>query len=129
MHPVSLLCTVTLGLLLFGLALTVSILRVRYRMGTGYPSEAKHPLHRAVRAHGNAAEYIPFFAVLFVYFGMHSSPNWVYVVIIAATVSRVLHALGMVVGKTLARPHWLRLIGTTGTYITGITLSLALLLT
>ena len=42
---------------------------------------------------------------------------------IAATVSRVLHAAGMLMSPTLARPQPLRAIGAVGTYVIGLILA------
>ena len=47
---------------------------------------------------------------------------------IAATLARVLFAIGLVVGPTMARAHPLRFVGAVGTYLTGFVLSLAMLL-
>jgi hypothetical protein len=48
---------------------------------------------------------------------------------VVATVARYLHAAGMVLPATLGRPNLLRVLGAGGTYVTGIILSVALLIT
>ena len=128
MHPIALIGTSILGLLLFGLGLNVSRLRGKFHVGAGYPDDQTHPLHRAVRAHGNTAEFAPFFAVLLLYLGSCAQPMWVLVVMALAVLSRVLQVVGMLSCKTLARPSPLRFAGSLGTYVTGIVLSAVLLL-
>lgn len=65
MNSTALVCTAALGLLLFALGLAVSILRSRVGVLSGYAPEPEQLLTKLVRAHGNTAEYAPFFAVLF----------------------------------------------------------------
>jgi len=124
-HPVAITCIATLGLLLFGLGLGVSALRGKYNIGVGHPTDPTHLLYRTVRAHGNTAEYAPFMAVLFLYLGGHSHAPWVYWVMAAATLSRVLFVAGLLTYPTLARPSPLRFVGSAGTYASGIALSIA----
>ena len=76
-----------------------------------------------VRAHGNAAEYNPMLAVLILYLGMRQPGYTMQWLFIAAAVSRVLHAAGMIMSPTLARPQPLRAIGAVGTYVTGLILA------
>jgi uncharacterized membrane protein YecN with MAPEG domain len=68
---VSVVCSAILGLLLFGLDLYVSILRLVRRKIIGYELSPTDPLHRAVRAHANTTEYAPILAVLFLWHGAH----------------------------------------------------------
>jgi uncharacterized membrane protein YecN with MAPEG domain len=82
-----------------------------------------------VRAHGNAAEYIPIFVALFLYFLLSGAGGWITWVVIGVTVSRVLHALGMLMTADFnGPPHPLRSIGALGTYIGGFALGVALLM-
>ena len=64
MNSTALACTAALGLL-FALGLAVSILRSRVGVLSGYAPEPDQLLTKLGRAHGNTAEYAPFFAVLF----------------------------------------------------------------
>ena len=66
---IAIVCTALLGLLLFGLGLHVSLQRRQNRRSIGHDASPVDPLHRAVRAHANTAEYAPFFAVLFLFRG------------------------------------------------------------
>ena len=54
---IAIFCTVVLGLLLFGLGLNVSITRKRHAKGIGHDLRPDDPVHHAVRAHGNTADY------------------------------------------------------------------------
>ena len=126
MNYIALICTAVLGLLLFGLGFLVSALRGKYDTLMGHPLEPAHLLQKAVRAHGNTAEFAPFFAVLFLYLGAHQPSTVVLWTIGIATLSRVLIVVGLLTCATLARPHPVRFLGALGTYITGIILSIAL---
>lgn len=121
MH-VGIVCTAVLGLLLFGLGLHVSLLRQRTGRTIGCDTSPIDPLHRAVRAHGNTAEYTPFFAVLFLWFAMHPGPAWVSIVIVLATIARLLLVAGLLWGPSLDKPNPMRFLGALLTYLTGIAL-------
>ena len=69
MNSTALVCTAALGLLLFALGLSVSVLRSRIGVLSGSALEPDQLLTKLIRAHGNTAEYAPFFAVLFLYLG------------------------------------------------------------
>jgi uncharacterized membrane protein YecN with MAPEG domain len=124
-----LICSAILVILYFALAVNVSMTRGRTKTGIGMGSEASGPLVRAVRAHGNAAESIPIFVTLFLYFLMSGAHGWIVWVVIGITVCRVLHAAGMLASTDFNKPpHPLRALGATGTYIGGFALGVALLL-
>ena len=126
---VYLLCSAILVLLYFLLALNVSMQRRATKTSIGSGDEPWGPLNKAVRAHGNAAEFIPLFVALFLYFLLAGSGGWITWIVIAATLSRVLHALGMLMTTQLNRPpHPFRAIGALGTYICGLALGVALLI-
>src|SRR5215831_16977240 len=115
-------CTALLGLLLFGLGLHVSLMRGRMKRSIGCDTSPTDPLHRAVRAHGNTAEYTPFFAVLFLWFAMHPGPAWVSIAIVLATIARLLLVAGPLWGPSLDKPNPMRFLGALLTYLTGIAL-------
>jgi uncharacterized membrane protein YecN with MAPEG domain len=125
---VGIICTGVLGLLLFGLGLHVSVLRRRTRRSMGCETSPTDPLHRAVRAHGNTAEYAPFFAVLFLWFATHPAPGWVSVTIVLATLARLSLVAGLLWGPSLDKPTPARFVGALLTYLTGIALALRLAL-
>lgn len=123
LHPIALGCTALLGLLLFGLGLAVSGARGRSRRLIGVDDDPDSRLNRLVRAHGNTAEYAPFLGLLFVLHGARSPSSLVLGLIVAATATRVLLAIGLLTARTLSRPSALRFVGAAGTYVTGAWLS------
>jgi uncharacterized membrane protein YecN with MAPEG domain len=124
---IAIVCTALLGLLLFGLGLNVSIARRRHAKGIGYDSGVNDPVHRAVRAHGNTAEYAPFLAVLFLWHAAHDAPAWINAVIVAVTAARMMLVAGLLWGGPLHRGNALRFVGALLTYIGGLVLAAALL--
>jgi uncharacterized membrane protein YecN with MAPEG domain len=126
---VYLACSGVLVILYFALGLNVSRLRGQTQTGIGTGADPSGPLNKAVRAHGNAAEYVPIFLALFLYFSLSTPAGWIVWVAVIVTVCRVLHAAGMLVTRTFdAPPHPLRAIGAGGTYLGGLVLGVALLL-
>lgn len=125
---IAIICTALLGLLLFGLGLHVSLQRRETRRSVGYDASPADPLHRAVRAHANTAEYAPFFAVLFLWYATRPAPTWILATIVLATVARLAIAGGLLFGP-LNRPNPARLFGALFTYLTGLVLAVGLLVT
>ena len=125
-----LVCTAVLVLLYFVLALHVSLTRGRTRTGIGTGDDPDGPMSRAVRAHGNAAEYIPLFVALFVYLVLTGAEGWfVVTTVVIITVARILHALGMLMTSTFrAQPHPLRALGALRTYFGGFAPGVIILL-
>ena len=127
MDNVALACVVVLGLLLFGLGLSVSAMRFREGTGSGCEPDPANRLHKLVRAHANTAEYAPFLAVLFLYLGTRSPSAATVSLIVAATVCRCLLVVGLIAWPTMAKPNTFRFVGALGTYLTGMALCLMLL--
>lgn len=127
MHPVVLYCTAALGCLLFLLGFSVSILRFRTRIGSGPATDRNALLNRVIRAHANTAEFAPFLAVLFLYFGWRGPSDMALWLIVAATTCRFLLVIGLIAWPSLGRPNPARFIGALGTYVFGAALSLLLL--
>src|SRR5262245_44167792 len=125
---VAIVCTALLGLLLFGLGLNVSLQRRQNRRSMGHDASPVDPLHRAIRAHANTAEYAPFFAVLFLWYATKPAPVWILAIIVLATVARFAIAGGLLFGP-LNRPNPGRLFGALFTYICGMALAAGLLVT
>ena len=119
-------CTALLGLLLFGLGLNVSITRRRHAKGIGYDTGPTDPIHRAVRAHGNTAEYAPYLAAMFLWYAAHGAPAWINTVIVIATAARFLIVAGLLWGGPLNRANPLRFAGAFFTYFCGLVLAAAL---
>lgn len=127
MHSIVLYCTAALGALLFLLGLAVSILRFRTGIGHGGAPERNALLNRVIRAHANTAEFAPFLAVLFLYFGWKGPSPLDLALVIAASVSRFLIVIGLVVWPSLSRPNPARFAGALGTYLSGAGLCLAMI--
>lgn len=123
----ALICTALLGLLLVGLGLFVSLRRGRSERVIGYDPSPADPLHKAVRAHGNTAEYAPMLAVLMLALGVQGPAGWVMGVMWAAVASRYVIVVGLLVGS-LDQANPLRFVGALGTYLSGAALCVALLL-
>jgi len=126
---IAIVCAALLGLLLFGLGFNVSMQRRQNRRSIGHDASPLDPLHRAVRAHANTAEYAPFFAVLFLWYATRPAPAWILVTIVLATVARFALAGALLFGPSLNRPNPARFLGALFTYICGIALAAGLLVT
>jgi uncharacterized membrane protein YecN with MAPEG domain len=122
----AIICIALLGALLFLLGFNVS--RLRGKAASQQPTAMDDPLFVAIRAHGNAAEYIPTLAVLMLIVGSRHPAVWMLVVIVVATVARFVHAAGVLRAGDMSQPVPLRMIGAMTTYVAGLALSLAAVL-
>ena len=104
----------------------MSVTRFRCTTGSGCAADPANGLHKIVRAHGNTAEYAPFLAVLFLYFGTHDPSRAILTLIVAATACRCLLVIGLLAWPTMADPNPARFVGALGTYLCGAALCLAL---
>ncbi len=124
----AIVCTAILGALVFLLGFNVS--RVRGATGRAggsqMPTDPADRLLIAIRAHGNAIEYIPTLIVLFLLVAART-PGWVAVpLIVGATLARLGHAVGMLTAPSLAAQSPARLASAIGTYLFGVALAVAL---
>lgn len=123
---VVLLCVAALTFLLLGLSVNVSRLRRKSRTDNPPPPS---DIAKAVRAQGNASEYIPVSVALLLY--MNAVPTapkaFVITVAIVALVSRVVHAIGMLSTPSIEQRHPFRPLGALGTYGSLLLLGAALL--
>lgn len=120
---ISYLCTAFLGLLVFGLGLNVSLHRMKRREASREDlKDPRSALFRARIAHSNACQYCPMFVVLI----LLTEGSLAGIFGIAAVVARYLHAFGFL-GFTKA-PNPFIFAGAAGTYLTGLALSLTLLI-
>ncbi len=119
-------CTSLLALLVFALGMNVS--RLRGTATDQFPTDPTDTLFVAVRAHGNAAEYVPTLAVLILLVGSRDPAAWMIAVFVAATVARYLHAAGIFTASDLSKQTPLRVVGAMGTYLCGLLLVTAALI-
>lgn len=123
----AIVCTAILAAMLFLLGLSVSRSRgaTAKAGGSQMPTDPASRLLIAVRAHGNAAEYVPTLIVLFLVVGARSPAGVTIPLIIGATVARVLHAYGMLTAPSLAVNTKARVAGALGAYCFGVSLAIA----
>ena len=124
----ALICTALLGLLVFGLGLAVSLTRGSTNTIHGYTPDPTDRLYKLVRAHCNAAEYAPMLAVLMLFLAIRGPSPWMIWTFAIGTLSRYLHAAGMIFFPSLAKPNPLRFVGALGTYAAGLALVVAALM-
>lgn len=124
----ALVCIGLLGLLLFVLGFAVSIARGRDGTVVGTPTDPTNTLHKVIRAHGNTAEFAPMLAVLIYVAALGDPAAWVTWMMWIATAGRYSIAIGLIVGATLEKPHPLRFLGALATYIAGMALAVAVLM-
>ena len=108
------LCSGLLALLYAALSVNVSVTRQRKQKDSSI-TEAQ--LTKAIRAHGNASEYIPLFIASFLFLGTSGSSPALAIIAVSATVSRVAHAAGMFRIANVSERHPLRYYGAIGTYV------------
>ena len=125
------LCVSVMAAMLFALGLLISSLRAQsHVIFYGSTPDPTSLLTKAVRAHGNTAEFVPTLSVLILYLGTaHGLAPWVSWAIIGVTVSRVLVVLGFLTCATLDKIHPFKAVGAMGTYFGGLALCWAALQT
>lgn len=100
------------ALVYLALGVRVIVLRWRYRVGAGDGGE--RVLAKAIRVHGNAAEYVPLALVLLLLADLCGAPRALLhgcgIVFVAA---RLLHAFGL---TRTSGPSWPRALGVLGTF-------------
>ena len=129
MSTLTIVCIALMGVLLFGLGANVTRHRALRGGGNQAPTDPTDPLLIAIRAHGNAAEYIPTMIVLLLVCSALSDSWLVDALAVASLVVRTAHAVGMLTSKSMASHGPLRDIGAFGTYATGITLGITAIAT
>lgn len=122
----AIVCTALLAALVFGLGANVS--RLRGAAKSQLPTALDDPLFVAIRAHGNAAEYVPILAVLMLLVGSRNPAGWVVAVIGVVTAGRFVHAYALLSNGDMGRPTLLRHAGAGVTYLGGLALAVAALL-
>ncbi len=122
------LCFGLLGLLPFALGFWVSINRGRAGANFSYSDDPAHPLHKAVRAHGNAIEYVPTLMVLTIALDRMLPGQATMWLVVLATLGRYLHAIGMLTCTSLGDRHPLRIAGSVLTYFPGLIMAVLVIL-
>lgn len=122
-------CIALLAALPFLLGFNVSRIRGnRGDAGEQFPTAPDDALFVAIRAHGNATEYVPTLAVLILLIGTQDPALWMLVVAGIAVASRYLHAIGVLSAGDMAEENLLRLVGAVGTILSGVALAVAAVL-
>ena len=98
---------------------------IRGATGVQLPTDPADRMFIAIRAHGNAAEYVPTLCVLIVVCSSLTSGWWFDSLAVAALVARALHAFGVLTSSTMAEHGVIRDVGAMGTYATGLALGVA----
>jgi uncharacterized protein len=113
----AIICTAILAAMVFVLGFNVSRMRgvTGKAGGSQLPTDPADRLLIAIRAHGNAAEYIPTLIVLFLLVGARSPAAVAIPLIVGATAARVTHAFGLLTAESLAKETKGRVIGAVGT--------------
>lgn len=92
--PITSLFTGALALIFIALAARVVLLRRAMRTGLGHGGHVA--LERAIRVHGNAAEYVPFALLLMLLFELANGPAWaLWLAGCTLLAGRLLHVLGL----------------------------------
>lgn len=125
MSQITVISIALMGILLFLLGANVTRHRaIRGDTGNQMPTDPADRMFIAQRAHGNAAEYVPTLIGLLIVCSAFVDGWWLDALAVAAVVSRLLHAVGMLTSTTLASHGPLRDVGAAGTYLTGVALGL-----
>lgn len=83
-----------LAILFIVLSYRVAQRRIRFQVGLG--TGENRELERAVRIHGNFAEYVPFAVLLLALYESGGAPGWaVHIAGAALLAARMLHAIGL----------------------------------
>ena len=123
MSNIVLLCVALLVILYAVLSFNVSTTRLKKRKD---PTVSEAALTKAIRAHGNASEYIPIFVAVLLYLNMGKPSAYLGAIAITALASRAMHAAGMFLIPTVNERHPLRFVGALGTYFCLFALGIAL---
>lgn len=91
-------------LVVLTILLAANVSRLRMKHGAAWGDKGKHDLVGAIRAHGNAAEFVPVFMILFLLWELQgATDNALAVVGGLFLVARLAHAYGMIAVHKVAR--------------------------
>ncbi len=112
-----------LALLYFALAFNVVRQRKRHQVGLG--DAGKADLLKAVRIHGNFAEYVPLLLVLMLLAELTHAPGWIlHVMGGLLLLGRVAHAQGLYQSAGVSTGRMIGMLATFATLFTGVALCL-----
>lgn len=117
------------GMMLLYLILSLNVSRLR-RQGRSSHPPSELEMAKAVRAHGNASEYIPLFTAGLLYLDAVAAAPRLLVTGIAvlALASRTVHPIGLIRAPIGGGRHPFHPLGAIGTYMGLLLLAVALLL-
>ena len=97
--PVKITAIYAAILAVFYVVLTVRVIRQRYRAKASLGDAGDAMLQRAVRVHGNFAEFVPFALLLIALAELNGSPSWsIHVLGSVLILARLSHAYGLTRG-------------------------------
>jgi uncharacterized membrane protein YecN with MAPEG domain len=117
--------------LFFALGFNVSMTRGSTKDNHSAGNDPAGKLMKAVRAHANSTEYVGVIIGLFVISGLVYAGRdlgiYMTSLIVIITLSRILHAIGMLTCETLAKTNPFRFVGALFTYLAGFALTITLI--
>ena len=124
------ICIALMGILVFVLGANVTRHRISRGMSGGdqAPNDPGDALLVAIRAHGNASEYIPTLAVLLIVGSFLVDGWWLDTLAVAALAARSFHAVGLFVSGSLAARSPIKDGGALLTYVVGVALGVTVLI-
>ena len=109
--PITSLTAAILAVVYVGLA--VFIIRLRFRLRVGLGDGNQPELQRAIRMHGNFAEYVPFMLLLLLLCeAQQIAAHWLYLLAGLTVFGRLSHALGLWLRSGTSVPRFLGMIST-----------------
>lgn len=109
--PITSLTAAILAVVYVGLA--VFIIRLRFRLRVGLGDGGQPELQRAIRMHGNFAEYVPFMLLLLLLCeAQQIAAHWLYLLAGLTVFGRLSHALGLWLRSGTSVPRFLGMIST-----------------
>ena len=113
-------CTALLAFLIPALGFYVSLQRGSAKTNYHFNPDPTDPLYKAVRMHGNSAEYIPTLIILILatnYVVPGQVSIWLAILV---TVSRYCYPIGIWLSESMDKAHVLRIVGSAGAYFLGM---------
>ncbi|GAC1623670.1 MAG: hypothetical protein NVS9B10_08860 [Nevskia sp.] len=120
--PVTAATAALCALLVIGLGLRVSSLRLRHRIALG--DGGNLTLLRAIRVHANTVEYVPMFVLLSLCYELYAGAS---MLLVGLDAGFVIGRLAFAWGLSVASIHPARRVGAALSYLTTVLLALLLL--